>query len=185
MDNLNELIKTNVCISDVAKILKKDPRTVKKEILKRGIDISHFLGKAKFKNKNRNISNRLKNTLIIYNDLYDLCYTCGQEPYWNGKPMTLRMIHLDGNSQNNELNNLIIQCPNCFSQIQNKKILIFINTCQKCQKSIPNNLKKCKTCFYSNIKKEVLQKELIQIGFDGVQKKLGLTKEQVINFINN
>lgn len=35
---------------------------------------------------------------------------------WNGKPITLELDHIDGNSDNNEATNLQIICPNCHSQ---------------------------------------------------------------------
>ena len=47
-----------------------------------------------------------------------VCEICGQEPEWQGKPLTLIMDHKDGIRNNNELSNLRWVCPNCNQQLQ-------------------------------------------------------------------
>lgn len=44
------------------------------------------------------------------------CESCGIGAEWNNKPLTLQMDHIDGNSDNNALDNLQILCPNCHTQ---------------------------------------------------------------------
>lgn len=46
----------------------------------------------------------------------EYCVECGQLPVWNNKPLTLQLDHKDGNSDNNEINNLRLLCPNCHTQ---------------------------------------------------------------------
>jgi hypothetical protein len=46
------------------------------------------------------------------------CEECGQDGTHNGKPLTLQMDHIDGNSDNNYLGNLRLLCPNCHTQTE-------------------------------------------------------------------
>ena len=43
------------------------------------------------------------------------CSICGITE-WNGKDIVLDLEHKDGNSENNEISNLCLLCPNCHSQ---------------------------------------------------------------------
>lgn len=45
------------------------------------------------------------------------CYCCGIAE-WNSKQLNLHLDHIDGNSDNNFLNNLRLLCPNCHSQTE-------------------------------------------------------------------
>ena len=59
-------------------------------------------------------SNRtLKRYLIL--KYGNKCWSC-QITEWNNKEIIFELEHIDGNSSNNELNNLSILCPNCHSQ---------------------------------------------------------------------
>lgn len=45
------------------------------------------------------------------------CSICGQEPFWNGKKLSLTLDHIDGNNTNDVLENLRWVCPNCDRQL--------------------------------------------------------------------
>jgi len=44
------------------------------------------------------------------------CLDCGMGETWNGKVLSLQLDHIDGDSKNNNRNNLQALCPNCHSQ---------------------------------------------------------------------
>ena len=46
------------------------------------------------------------------------CSICGQEPFWQNKPLTLILDHIDGNNSNDQLDNLRWVCPNCNQQLE-------------------------------------------------------------------
>lgn len=48
----------------------------------------------------------------------DKCEECNQNNSWNNKPLMLQLDHIDGNSDNNNLTNLRLLCPNCHSQTE-------------------------------------------------------------------
>lgn len=58
-------------------------------------------------------SKTVKRYLLLTNGYK--CWECGISK-WNGKRISLELEHVDGNSDNNNLSNLSILCPNCHSQ---------------------------------------------------------------------
>ena len=50
----------------------------------------------------------------------DGCWVCGIKE-WNGKSIVLELEHVDGNSLNNNEENLSLLCPNCHSQTDTYK----------------------------------------------------------------
>lgn len=64
-------------------------------------------------------SSKLKKKVLNLNLLENKCSVCSLPPIWQGKPITLQLDHIDGNHDNNDLNNLRIICPNCHSQTRN------------------------------------------------------------------
>lgn len=45
------------------------------------------------------------------------CSICGQEPFWNGKELTLTLDHINGQNHDDRLENLRWVCPNCDRQL--------------------------------------------------------------------
>jgi hypothetical protein len=46
----------------------------------------------------------------------DWCSICLNPSTWNMQPLMLQLDHLDGNSDNNSIDNIRLLCPNCHSQ---------------------------------------------------------------------
>lgn len=68
----------------------------------------------------------LKRRLFYDGLLENKCCECGNIGEWNNKPITLELDHINGDSNDNRLENLRILCPNCHSQtptFRKKKIL--------------------------------------------------------------
>ncbi len=67
-------------------------------------------------NKVKFNTSHLKKRLVIEGLLEDKCIDCNNNGMWNGKPITLELDHINGDDNDNRLENLRILCPNCHSQ---------------------------------------------------------------------
>jgi Zn finger protein HypA/HybF involved in hydrogenase expression len=73
--------------------------------------------------KNSPLSNKNIKRRIIKNSLLDYeCVECGITDSWNGKKITLQLDHIDGDNNNNKLENLRFLCPNCHSQTETHSV---------------------------------------------------------------
>ena len=99
--------------------------TIKDMIKQLGLDISHFKGQGWNKDNfdysrfsygnNIKVSRALK-ALVHLRGHH--CECCKKEK-WLDKPIPLEIHHKDGDNLNNELNNLILLCPNCHALTDN------------------------------------------------------------------
>lgn len=95
--------------------------SIKKRAIDLKLDTSHISQKPRrditeyISNKVRIYSFHLKERLLNENILEEKCSYCGITE-WNGKPAPLELDHIDGNPDNNLLENLRILCPNCHAQ---------------------------------------------------------------------
>ena len=60
----------------------------------------------------------LKRRLLQAGLVEDRCYECGLTE-WRGKPISLNLHHINGDGNDNRLENLTLLCPNCHSQTEN------------------------------------------------------------------
>lgn len=136
-EQLIQAIPKSITIADVLRELGMDPRgrnyrTIKRRVAALGLDTSHFLGQAHKKGKPSNHSGTrpIKSLLVIGSDIMSSglkerllneklleykCKECGIND-WHDKPLSLQLDHINGNSDDNRLENLRLLCPNCHSQ---------------------------------------------------------------------
>lgn len=91
------------------------------------ISLTHFtgLGKGAIKRSEENIF--IENSTASQKVLREwykkanyspyICAICGQEPFWNGKELTLTLDHINGVNNDDRLENLRWVCPNCDRQL--------------------------------------------------------------------
>lgn len=100
-------------------------KTMKLMIEELGLDISHFKGQGW--NNNNFDYDRFRNGIAIKSSQAidalvfirgRCCEQCGTDQ-WLGNPMPLEVHHIDGDSLNNEMDNLKLLCPNCHALTDN------------------------------------------------------------------
>lgn len=116
------------------------------------------------------------------------CSICGQEPFWNGKELTLTLDHINGDNHDNRLENLRWVCPNCDRQLdtfgsKNRTHLpVKKYYCVDCGKEISEKSKRCNQCNNKNRSKNIIEsiidrktlKEKIRTqSFESIAKEYG------------
>lgn len=144
--------------------------------------------------KNSPVSRGLARKRVISDNLIEYkCSVCGQEPFWNGKPLTLNLDHINGDPTDNRLDNLRFICLHCDSQQdtycgKNIKTVVHAKKkyyCQKCGKEVKRGRTLCNDCSkvrkIPKLSKDDLLKLLIE--YDGnktlIGRKLGITDNAV------
>lgn len=132
LDELKEAVKTSYSIAQVLVALGLKPAggnyaSIKRNIAKHGLDTAHFTGQAwsagrkigprrpldDYLSNNAPISSHsLRLKLIAAGVKEARCEVCRLSD-WFGNPIPLELDHIDGDHDNNNLDNLRILCPNC------------------------------------------------------------------------
>ena len=178
-------------------------QTVKNRLIKYNIDFSHFSYQSKEKRNEANVfiknSTASQNTLRRFykkqQDVIYECAICGQQPFWNGKELTLILDHINGENHDNELNNLRWVCPNCNQQLETtgfKKIRVKSISkiekkyyCIDCGKEICQGSTRCVECFNKHRRvidrpsREELKEQIRYQSFVSLGKKYNVSDKAI------
>ena len=130
----------------------------------------------------------LKHNLLSY-----ICAVCGQEPFWNGRPLSLILDHINGVNNDHRLENLRFVCPNCNIQLptygsknhnkrqqKKQKVLYLCEVCNKHVK-VSKKARSCRGCMlyqkYATIWPACseLKNLVLQHGYLGVGRLIGVS----------
>ena len=199
------LRKLNRCVT------KNSHKYIKKKIQDLGLDTKHFdrhkrAKESGFYDKKHwsdilisRPSSCRQDTYLLRRSLIDFgrehkCEECGLKNIWNNKEITLQIDHINGVNNDDRPENLRFLCPNCHSQTKNffrKKENHYCN----CGKIKLKNSKACKTCNNSKEKikqrkvknrppKEILLKEIKEMGYCATGRKYGVSDNAIRKWIN-
>ena len=142
-DELSKIIENSFSYAEVLSKLGystkngNNNRTLKKRIEYFGISTEHFCYRQAnthwtdeeiFCENSKVSQNKLRQTFKDRKYVSYECAVCGLPPFWNNRPLTLTLDHINGKNKDNRLENLRWICPNCDRQsntygIRNKKNL--------------------------------------------------------------
>lgn len=131
LDELKEIVKNASSYSAVAKAVGYKTHSsfnvIKKYLEEQNISTAHFTHLTQGYEV-RNIDNifitnstvdqkTLRSWYLKGNYTPYICSVCGQEPWWNGKELSLTLDHINEQNHDNRLENLRWVCPNCDRQL--------------------------------------------------------------------
>jgi hypothetical protein len=109
----------------------------------------------KYKKDLLNKSDRDVLSYLLVNKLKEnKCGICNIKPEWNKKPLDFLLDRVDKKARNNDLINLRLLCPYCYSQVNKKNNSLYskfkpnVTECIDCHKKIKSKKKKCRDTTY-------------------------------------
>lgn len=164
-EELEKIASKSLSVADMCRALNIRPngsnyKTIKSRINEHKINVSHFTGSGwncgkRFKPFGKTIplseilvenstymnNTNLKKRLINEGLKINKCEKCGIDK-WQNDTISIQLHHIDENNMNNKIENLILLCPNCHSQMH-KKNNIKISSISEYRKNklIENQLK--------------------------------------------
>lgn len=166
LEQIKEAVKESINFTEVLEKIGvprqgNNTKTLKNILISNDIDYSHFTGRARsyetnyiqaseyLDNTKKIKSSKLKEKLLKENLIENKCAICGIS-MWQDKHITLQLHHIDGNNENNSLENLQLLCPNCHSQTDNYCGTANSNVtkyyCQDCGVEITRGATYCSVC---------------------------------------
>lgn len=126
----NSFSIAQMCVELGVKPIGGNYQTIKNKIKEYNIDISHFTGRAwnqgkryRMINKPKSLKKILKENSpyqsfklkerLLESGLKERKCECCNNTEWLGKPIKLELHHINGNHDDNRLENLQLLCPNC------------------------------------------------------------------------
>ena len=120
-----------------------------------------------------------------------VCELCGQDEWWNGKRMSLILDHINGNNNDNRIENFRVICPNCNATLDTyggknikQKPKTIKHFCE-CGKRIYKTSKNCVLCAEIKQRKskrpslKILKEEIEKLGYKGTGRKYGVSDNAI------
>lgn len=155
-EKFEEIVSNSCTLADILRSLSLTPeagnyKTLKARLKTETINVTHLAIGRLDANRGRRFNREklplsevlvehstytrktLKNRLLNEGLLRNECYKCGQLPMWDGTNLVLVLDHINGESDDNRIENLRMLCPNCNSQTstfcgKNKKKVFFLQS---------------------------------------------------------
>lgn len=116
----------------------------------------------------------LKKRLLKEKLLKNKCCICGLDGNWQGKPLIMILDHINGESNDNRIENLRMLCPNCNSQTSTfagRKLKKSAKQCRICGKKILQRSTFCVSCSASRSRKNKKKNKMIYLCSCGNKKR--------------